>query len=67
MVEKRGREEAGINSQDGTAAADSKKRVRFLFFHSEQILNDGKILVGTTADKSVASVTTKATLTEEEK
>jgi hypothetical protein len=31
MVEKRGREEAGLNSQDGTAAADSKKRVSFQF------------------------------------
>jgi hypothetical protein len=32
MIEKRGREEAGINSQDGTTAADSKKRVIFLLF-----------------------------------
>jgi hypothetical protein len=31
MIEKRGREEAGINSQDGSAAADSKKRVSFYF------------------------------------
>ena len=56
-----------MNSQDGTTAADSKKRVSFSLFHSEKILNDGKIVDGTTATKSVASVTTKATLTEEEK